>query len=1053
MKGLFKGGFDGSKTGSSIDFALGQRYHAGKTDSAVSDSDRPGADSGRDRKVASNFEGARLSVLISRVFKSGEWEEVKHPRAPAGSSEGGQFISVDNLADFFERLSKPDGGFSYQPILDTEAVSGFVVSIYKNSVVKPVAELRLDDLTDFATKKENNDLLKDTRNYYGGWHDPETGNIFLDITINVDTAEEAQALSKKHDQIAYFDVKSGKSVLVDRKATSGGVVKMDFHHIFKRFDPDQPRAPAGSDFGGQWVSTASLEGFPASSLVENQTVYTKDEMKNLEDSYLRSSPLSEAEQELFKSRVEEMNRDLASGNSSKHLNTNEPGGRGGYTRERLKIHEDILTNLISNSDFAKPGSGETKQLYILGGKGGSGKSKFGTNEDTDLKLYDSSKALVIDADMFKAELAKRDGVAVKDSTGNWSVGHRAAVYHEESGDLFDKAVIAARDKGLNVVMDVTLNSAHHHRVDLFKKQGYEVTGLYMYLPKEEAAKRAINRAWDNGSMNGRMVPPAIVLKSSNNEKSFDSLLVKFDKAVVYRNDVPRGTRPRKVWPKDSDIWTNPKSRKSDILKFDSDQPRAPSGVSEGGQWVSGAVSSLSKAVEEDVSRVGKVKDGVSAADLVDRLTQEHGEALKNVIDRIAPDKRPMVLLHKGDAAKGIPTVWLLGWDQTKETDIHDHAESEVGISVVRGSVAETIYEWDRSKVEQAKKEGVDFTIHTQKLQEGAKLSVPAHYIHEVGGIAESTVKDVTLHAYYPPLKKMGYFKIEGSKLKWDGDWDEDRIPSEQDKIRKCGLIRHRQDFSGIFKFDADQLRAPAGTPDGGQWISGSGHSSSVPAKDTREYSNFGVFNTETTAVVQEFIDRHDRVIETKLNDDEKDAVNYYTDKGFRPINKYLGDGKLEAPAPKEGELSLGKKDSVIERNIGILDSALDKSVLGADVKLHRGMAARHMLRQFGMLPANYDGFGFIDMEDVDTKPLIGRVYEEKAFASGSLKPDDFSLQNSVNKIFLEINAKKESKGLYVASISENPHEREVLLPRNSRFMVRGVKNRNNISITLAVDLL
>lgn len=126
------------------------------------------------------------------------------------------------VGTLFSRLSKPDGGFTYSAKTNSEPTDGFAVSPYpEHSFAKKATDMTSDDVMDYILSKA--DILKKPGHHVGGWHDPETGMAFMDISVVVKTPKEAHALSKKHDQIAYFDIKKGASVTVDKNATSGGV--------------------------------------------------------------------------------------------------------------------------------------------------------------------------------------------------------------------------------------------------------------------------------------------------------------------------------------------------------------------------------------------------------------------------------------------------------------------------------------------------------------------------------------------------------------------------------------------------------------------------------------------------------------------------------------------------------------------------------------------------------------------------------------------------------------------------------------------------------------
>lgn len=69
--------------------------------------------------------------------------------------------------------------------------------------------------------KKNIDLMDKPDHYVGLWNDPATGIVYLDISVNTMSAEEAQKDCKGHDQIAFFDLQDYNSVTVNPNATSG----------------------------------------------------------------------------------------------------------------------------------------------------------------------------------------------------------------------------------------------------------------------------------------------------------------------------------------------------------------------------------------------------------------------------------------------------------------------------------------------------------------------------------------------------------------------------------------------------------------------------------------------------------------------------------------------------------------------------------------------------------------------------------------------------------------------------------------------------------------
>jgi len=139
------------------------------------------------------------------------------------------------LQAMYDRVSQPDGGFTYQPTTGSEPKEGFALSIYpERSFAKAAKDFTFDDLVKYAV--ENKDVFTKKDHYLGAWHDPASGQVFLDVSMVTKDAKVAEALCQKHDQIAYFDLGQMKSVTVNANAKSGGVVKDEHHESREAID-------------------------------------------------------------------------------------------------------------------------------------------------------------------------------------------------------------------------------------------------------------------------------------------------------------------------------------------------------------------------------------------------------------------------------------------------------------------------------------------------------------------------------------------------------------------------------------------------------------------------------------------------------------------------------------------------------------------------------------------------------------------------------------------------------------------------------------------------
>lgn len=201
-------------------------------------------------------------------------------------------------------------------------------------------------------------------------------------------------------------------------------------------------------------------------------------------------------------------------------------GNGTYSRERKEIHRTILDDLFVNSKSAKPQSGKQPTFIMLGGRGGSGKTKFGKVGDA--KVYDKQNYIVLNSDEIKKCLPEYKGF-------------NSFELHEESWDILNQAMQLAIKKGLNVVLDGTLSdlSSNEKFLKQFANAGYNIEMYFMHLSRGKAAKRALLRF----DYNDRYVPLDVLLNMKDNEHNFDELKKYASKWAVYNNDVELGQEP------------------------------------------------------------------------------------------------------------------------------------------------------------------------------------------------------------------------------------------------------------------------------------------------------------------------------------------------------------------------------------------------------------------------------------------------------------------------------------------------------------------------------
>lgn len=114
---------------------------------------------------------------------------------------------VTRMAD---ALSTPDGGFTV--CQGRDVTDGYAVAVYPEREQQLTGRVNPCDVREYAYA--NADLAWRHDVAVGGWRDPQTGIAYLDLSRVVSTREEATRLARKHDQVAYFDLRTGQSVRV-----------------------------------------------------------------------------------------------------------------------------------------------------------------------------------------------------------------------------------------------------------------------------------------------------------------------------------------------------------------------------------------------------------------------------------------------------------------------------------------------------------------------------------------------------------------------------------------------------------------------------------------------------------------------------------------------------------------------------------------------------------------------------------------------------------------------------------------------------------------------
>ena len=155
------------------------------------------------------------------------------PEAPEGMRQvvnpRGRPRSAERRVDIFDDPQNPrireiidatmdetieGGGGSSTNILGEPMRTGNGLSINpERTRVIPAAEFnRSPETAISAYYNANKDLLHDGQHYLGTWRDPQTGNISLDVSVNISDRAEAMRLAEQYNQKAIYDLDAGEVV-------------------------------------------------------------------------------------------------------------------------------------------------------------------------------------------------------------------------------------------------------------------------------------------------------------------------------------------------------------------------------------------------------------------------------------------------------------------------------------------------------------------------------------------------------------------------------------------------------------------------------------------------------------------------------------------------------------------------------------------------------------------------------------------------------------------------------------------------------------------------
>ena len=94
-------------------------------------------------------------------------------------------------------------------------------------------------------------------------------------------------------------------------------------------------------------------------------------------------------------------------------------------------------------------------------------------------------------------------------------------------------------------------------------------------------------------------------------------------------------------------------------------------------------------------------------------------------------------------------VWLIGWPPGTRVEPHDHGASAGAFTVIKGTLTE--YRWSPQPQHSA-------------VRTGEVVTIEARVVHDVVADRPEDGPAISVHAYSPPLREMGFFSDDGTRL-------------------------------------------------------------------------------------------------------------------------------------------------------------------------------------------------------------------------------------------------------------------------------------------------
>lgn len=111
-----------------------------------------------------------------------------------------------------DALSVLDGGFSIDPNDGSDVRCGYAVAVHPEHECVYERRVTSSDIHEYISHAK--DALSLPGRVLGGWCDPATGRVYLDVSVVTVDLREAMALAVKAKQLAIFDFSAMASIPV-----------------------------------------------------------------------------------------------------------------------------------------------------------------------------------------------------------------------------------------------------------------------------------------------------------------------------------------------------------------------------------------------------------------------------------------------------------------------------------------------------------------------------------------------------------------------------------------------------------------------------------------------------------------------------------------------------------------------------------------------------------------------------------------------------------------------------------------------------------------------